>query len=79
MAERLTLVCDRKARGGHACPNEAETYTVAMPDGTTWRADLCEQHAAPLLEVRDYGSRQKRQYAKPARKTFRKTEVAPKG
>jgi hypothetical protein len=23
MAERLTLVCDRRGRGGHPCPNEA--------------------------------------------------------
>ena len=31
MAERLTLVCDRRGRGGHPCPNEANTYTVRMP------------------------------------------------
>ena len=77
MAERLTLVFDRKARGGHPCPGDADTYLVTMPDGQVWRTDLCEAHSGPLEEVRTYGARQKRAYAKPARKTFRKTEIAP--
>lgn len=74
MAERMTLVCDRNARGGHPCPNEGNRYVVTMADGTSWTTDLCEQHAGPLEEVRSYGARQRRQ-ATGKRKTFKRTEV----
>lgn len=77
MAERLTLVCDRRGRGGHLCPNEASTYYVTMADSSKWRTDLCDIHAADLEQVRDYGERD-RQARKSARKTFKRTAIAPK-
>lgn len=75
MAERMTLVCDRNARGGHPCPNEGSRYTVTMADGTTWTTDLCETHSAPLEEVRGYGARARRSSSAGKRKTFKRTEV----
>lgn len=77
MAERLTLVCDKRGRGGHPCPNEARTYTVRMPDGTSWRTDLCDIHAADLEQVREYGARDRAKRA-TGRKTFKRTAIAPK-
>ena len=74
MAEHMTLVCDRNARGGHPCPNEGSRYVVTMADGTTWTTDLCETHATPLEDVRGYGARQRRQTG-TKRKTFKRTEV----
>lgn len=74
MAERMTLVCDRNARGGHPCPNEGQRYVVTMADGTTWQTDLCDAHSGPLEEVRSYGTRQRRS-STTKRKTFKRTEV----
>jgi hypothetical protein len=73
MAEKLTLVCDRKA-GTKPCPNQAESYLLRLPDQSSVRIDLCEQHSdlliQPLVEMGTSTSAQKGQRA-----TFKKTQL----
>ena len=78
MAELLTLVCDRKGKNGQPCPNEPSTYFVTFPDGSTWRADLCNVHSADLREVQSYGAAQAQPRPATGRKRMRKTAITPK-
>jgi hypothetical protein len=73
MAEKLTLVCDRKA-GTKACTNPAESYLIRLPDQSAIRVDLCEQHSdlliQPLVDIGTVTAARKGQ-----RSTFKKTQL----
>jgi hypothetical protein len=73
MAEKLTLVCDRKA-GTKACPHQAESYLIRLPDQSSIRVDLCEQHADLLIKpLQDIGTASTPY--KGERSTFKKTQL----
>jgi len=71
MAEKLTLVCDRKA-GTKACTNPAESYLIRLPYQTAIREDLFEKHSELLLQpFVDMGT--VTEARKGQRSTFKKT------
>ena len=73
MADKLTLVCDKRANN-KACPNPAETYLIRKPDQQSVRVDLCDTHAEqliqPLIDIGVVITPQRQ-----GRKTFKKTEL----